>query len=271
VSKRYDSHTAVNELNLTIYQGEFFVLVGGSGSGKSTTLRMINALTEPTDGDVYFNGRRIKDYDIRGLRHRIGYVLQQIALFPTMTVRQNIELMPDILGWDKPKRTSRVNKLLELVGMPPETYLNRYPHELSGGEQQRIGILRAIAAKPDILLMDEPFSALDPLARASLQETVSLIHKKLGTTIVFVTHDMNEAAKLACRIGVMHQGRLVQVDTPQDIQNHPADDYVRSLFGAAQLENTASAEEVINLYRRLDADGKARVREHWAKEENKEN
>lgn len=270
VSKRYDSHTAVNELNLTIYQGEFFVLVGGSGSGKSTTLRMINALTEPTDGDVYFNGRRIKDYDIRGLRHRIGYVLQQIALFPTMTVRQNIELMPDILGWDKPKRTLRVNELLELVGMPPETYLNRYPHELSGGEQQRIGILRAIAAKPDILLMDEPFSALDPLARASLQETVSLIHKKLGTTIVFVTHDMNEAAKLACRIGVMHQGRLVQVDTPQDIQNHPADDYVRSLFGAAQPENTASADEVINLYRRLDADGKARVREHWAKEENKE-
>ena len=164
VSKRYDNHTAVNELNLTIYQGEFFVLVGGSGSGKSTTLRMINALTEPTDGDVYFNGRRIKDYDIRGLRHRIGYVLQQIALFPTMTVRQNIELMPDILGWDKSKRTSRVNELLELVGMPPETYLNRYPHELSGGEQQRIGILRAIAAKPDILLMDEPFSALDPLA-----------------------------------------------------------------------------------------------------------
>ena len=168
VSKRYDNQTAVNELNLTIYQGEFFVLVGGSGSGKSTTLRMINALTEPTDGDVYFNGRRIKDYDIRGLRHRIGYVLQQIALFPTMTVRQNIELMPDILGWDKPKRTSRVNELLELVGMPPETYLNRYPHELSGGEQQRIGILRAIAAKPDILLNDEPFSALDPLARASL-------------------------------------------------------------------------------------------------------
>ena len=271
VSKRYDSHTAVNELNLTIYQGEFFVLVGGSGSGKSTTLRMINALTEPTDGDVYFNGRRIKDYDIRGLRHRIGYVLQQIALFPTMTVRQNIELMPDILGWDKPKRTSRVSELLELVGMPPETYLNRYPHELSGGEQQRIGILRAIAAKPDILLMDEPFSALDPLARASLQETVSLIHKKLGTTIVFVTHDMNEAAKLACRIGVMQQGRLVQVDTPQDIQNHPADDYVRSLFGAAQPENTASADEVINLYRRLDADGKARVREHWAKEGSEEN
>ena len=234
VSKRYDGHAAVSELNLTIYQGEFFVLVGGSGSGKSTTLRMINALTEPTDGDVYFNGRRIKDYDIRPLRHRIGYVLQQIALFPTMTVAQNIELMPDILGWDKAQRKERVGELLELVGLSPAQYQNRYPHELSGGEQQRVGILRAIAAKPDILLMDEPFSALDPLARASLQETVSLIHKKLGTTIVFVTHDMAEALKLACRIGVMHQGRLVQVATPQDIQNHPADDYVRSLFSATQ-------------------------------------
>ena len=188
VSKRYDGHAAVSELNLTIYQGEFFVLVGGSGSGKSTTLRMINALTEPTDGDVYFNGRRIKDYDIRPLRHRIGYVLQQIALFPTMTVAQNIELMPDVLGWDKAQRKARASELLELVGLSPAQYQSRYPHELSGGEQQRVGILRAIAAKPDILLMDEPFSALDPLARASLQETVSLIHKKLGTTIVFVTH-----------------------------------------------------------------------------------
>ena len=267
--KQYDGKYAVRDLDLTIYQGEFFVLVGGSGSGKSTTLRMINALIEPTDGNVYLLGKRIKDYDIRQLRHQIGYVLQQIALFPTMTVAENIELMPDVLGWTKAERKTRVNELLELVELDPAHYRDRYPHELSGGEQQRIGILRAIAAKPDILLMDEPFSALDPLARASLQETVSLIHKKLGTTIVFVTHDMNEAAKLACRIGVMHQGRLIQVDTPQDIQNHPADDYVRSLFGAAQPENTASAEEVINLYRRLDADGKARVREHWAKEENK--
>ncbi|OAM26427.1 MULTISPECIES: ABC transporter ATP-binding protein [Eikenella] len=260
VSKLYENRAAVSNLNLTIYQGEFFVLVGGSGSGKSTTLRMINALTEPTDGDVYFNGRRIKDYDIRPLRHRIGYVLQQIALFPTMTVRQNIELMPDILGWSKPQRTARANELLELVRMPPDTYLDRYPHELSGGEQQRIGILRAIAAKPDILLMDEPFSALDPLARASLQETVSLIHKKLGTTIVFVTHDMNEAAKLACRIGVMHEGRLVQVGTPDQIRNTPADSYVRSLFGAAAQQPADSAEAVIERYLNLDANGKARVR-----------
>ena len=258
VSKRYDSHAAVSKLNLTIYQGEFFVLVGGSGSGKSTTLRMINALTEPTDGDVYFNGRRIKDYDIRPLRHRIGYVLQQIALFPTMTVAQNIELMPDILGWDKAQRKARASELLELVGLSPAQYQSRYPHELSGGEQQRVGILRAIAAKPDILLMDEPFSALDPLARASLQETVSLIHKKLGTTIVFVTHDMAEALKLACRIGVMHQGRLVQVATPQDIQNYPADDYVRSLFSATQTNDSAAS--VIAGFAQLNEMEKAEVR-----------
>ncbi|MFA9949311.1 ABC transporter ATP-binding protein [Dentiradicibacter hellwigii] len=258
VSKHYDSHAAVSELNLTIYRGEFFVLVGGSGSGKSTTLRMINALTEPTDGNVYFNGRRIKDYDIRPLRHRIGYVLQQIALFPTMTVAQNIELMPDILGWGKAERKARINELLELVGLPPAQYRRRYPHELSGGEQQRVGILRAIAAKPDILLMDEPFSALDPLARASLQETVSLIHKKLGTTIVFVTHDMGEALKLACRIGVMQHGRLLQVATPQDIQNHPADDYVRSLFSAAQTNDNAAS--VIAAFTQLDETEKAEVR-----------
>lgn len=257
VSKRYDGHAAVSELNLTIYQGEFFVLVGGSGSGKSTTLRMINALTEPTDGDVYFNGRRIKDYDIRPLRHRIGYVLQQIALFPTMTVAQNIELMPDILGWDKAQRKARASELLELVGLSPAQYQNRYPHELSGGEQQRVGILRAIAAKPDILLMDEPFSALDPLARASLQETVSLIHKKLGTTIVFVTHDMAEALKLACRIGVMHNGKLVQIGTPEAIKKQPANDYVQSLFSTADAPD---AERIIHQFLRLDPKGQEAVR-----------
>ena len=155
--KHYDGKYAVRDLDLTIYQGEFFVLVGGSGSGKSTTLRMINALIEPTDGNVYLHGKRIKDYDIRQLRHQIGYVLQQIALFPTMTVAENIELMPDVLGWPKAERKTRVNELLELVELDPAHYRDRYPHELSGGEQQRIGILRAIAAKPQVLLMDESY------------------------------------------------------------------------------------------------------------------
>ena len=258
VNKRYDNHTAVNELNLTIYQGEFFVLVGGSGSGKSTTLRMINALIEPTDGNVYLHGKRIKDYDIRQLRHQIGYVLQQIALFPTMTVAENIALMPDILGWPKAERKARVNELWELVELDPTRYRDRYPHELSGGEQQRIGILRAIAAKPQVLLMDEPFSALDPLVRTVLQDQIAMIHQKFGTTIVFVTHDMQEALKLACRIGVMHNGQLVQIGTPEEIKKQPANDYVQSLFSAADAPD---AERIIHQFLRLDQQGQAAVRQ----------
>lgn len=257
VSKHYDSLAAVSELNLTIYQGEFFVLVGGSGSGKSTTLRMINTLIEPTDGNVYLHGKRIKDYDIRQLRHQIGYVLQQIALFPTMTVAENIELIPDILGWPKTERKTRVNELLELVELDPTHYRDRYPHELSGGEQQRIGILRAIAAKPQVLLMDEPFSALDPLVRTVLQDQIAMIHQKFGTTIVFVTHDMQEALKLACRIGVMHNGKLVQIGTPEEIKKQPANDYVQSLFSAA---DTPDAERIINQFLRLDQQGQEEVR-----------
>ncbi|AHN72494.1 ABC transporter ATP-binding protein [Aggregatibacter actinomycetemcomitans] len=263
VSKYYDGQHAVQTLNLTIYQGEFFVLVGGSGSGKSTTLRMINALTEPTDGDVYFQGKRIKDYNIHTLRHRIGYVLQQIALFPTMTVAQNIALMPDILGWHKNERKSRVNTLLELVNLPPAQYQDRYPRELSGGEQQRIGILRAIAANPHLLLMDEPFSALDPLVRAALQDQISLIHKKFGTTIVFVTHDMQEALKLACRIGVMQNGKLVQVGKPNEIQQQPANSYVKSLF--ASSEQALTVEKVIMQYEQLSKTEQASVRKWLAR------
>ena len=255
--KQYDGKYAVRDLDLTIYQGEFFVLVGGSGSGKSTTLRMINALIEPTDGNVYLHGKRIKDYDIRQLRHQIGYVLQQIALFPTMTVAENIALMPDILGWPKAERKTRVNELLELVELDPSHYRYRYPHELSGGEQQRIGILRAIAAKPQVLLMDEPFSALDPLVRTVLQDQIAMIHQKFGTTIVFVTHDMQEALKLACRIGVMHNGQLVQIGTPEAIKKQPANDYVQSLFAAA---DTPDAERIIHQFLRLDQKGQEAVR-----------
>ena len=255
--KHYDGKYAVRDLDLTIYQGEFFVLVGGSGSGKSTTLRMINALIEPTDGNVYLHGKRIKDYDIRQLRHLIGYVLQQIALFPTMTVAENIELMPDVLGWPKAERKTRVNELLELVELDPAHYQDRYPYELSGGEQQRIGILRAIAAKPQVLLMDEPFSALDPLVRTVLQDQIAMIHQKFGTTIVFVTHDMQEAAKLACRIGVMHNGKLVQIGTPEEIKKQPANDYVQSLFSTADAPD---AERIIHQFLRLDKQGQEAVR-----------
>ena len=257
VGKEYDGHFAVRHLDLTLYQGEFFVLVGGSGSGKSTTLKMINRLIEPEEGDIYFHGKRIKDYPIRPLRHRMGYVLQQIALFPTMTVAQNIALMPEILGWPKAKRQARVNELLELVELDPVQYRKRFPHELSGGEQQRIGILRALAASPEILLMDEPFSALDPLVRATLQAQMAKIHKMLGTSIVFVTHDMQEALKLACRIGVMHQGELVQVGTPEEIQHQPANAYVASLFANTQSPSTAS---ILAQFQALSSDEQQQLR-----------
>ena len=236
VGKRYGEKNVISGLNLSIHEGEFFVMVGPSGCGKTTTLKMINTLTQPSEGDVYFNGKRIKDYDIRRLRHRIGYVLQQIALFPTMTVKQNIELIPDILGWSKSERSRRSGELLEMVGLPPAKYAARYPNELSGGEQQRIGILRAIAAKPDVLLMDEPFSALDPISRNALQEMVADIHQRLGTTIVFVTHNMNEAQRLASRIAVMQGGRLQQLGTPEELQSQPANEFVRSFFQSETID-----------------------------------
>lgn len=230
VEKVYEDKRVIDDLNLTIHEGEFFVLVGPSGSGKTTSLKMVNGLTEPTGGDVYFKGQKIKDHDIEQMRWNMGYVLQKIALFPTMNVSENIDVIPEMIGWPKEKRVARIDELLNLVGLDPEIYRNRPVDELSGGEQQRIGILRAIAAEPDIILMDEPFSALDPISRNQLQDLVVDIHQRLKTTILFVTHDMDEAIKLADRIGIMNQGRLIQVDTAQEILTNPENQVVASLF-----------------------------------------
>lgn len=230
VEKVYGDKRVIDDLNLTIHEGEFFVLVGPSGSGKTTSLKMVNGLTKPTGGDVYFKGQKIKDHDIEKMRWNMGYVLQKIALFPTMNVSENIDVIPEMIGWPKEKRAARIDELLNLVGLDPEIYRNRPVDALSGGEQQRIGILRAIAAEPDIILMDEPFSALDPISRNQLQDLVVDIHERLKTTILFVTHDMNEAIKLADRIGIMNQGRLVQVDTAQEILTNPENQVVTSLF-----------------------------------------
>jgi len=216
VSKKFDQKLVIDQLDLSINKGEIFVLVGPSGSGKTTTLKMINALSEPTDGDIYFKEKRIKEYNIQKMRWQMGYVLQQIALFPTMDVKQNIEVIPEMLGWSKKDRSEAVDRLLTQVKLDPEQYRHRMPKELSGGEQQRIGILRALAANPEIILMDEPFSALDPISRNSLQELVLDLHQELGTTIIFVTHNMKEAVKLGTRIAVMNQGKIVQCDTPFD-------------------------------------------------------
>lgn len=204
VSKEYEGKKVVSDLNFEIQQGEFFILVGPSGSGKTTLLKMINRLLEQTEGNIYLEGKNSKDYNTRQLRFNIGYVLQQIALFPNLTVLENIELIPEMKNWEKRKRREKAKELMKRVGLNPEKYANRYPRDLSGGEQQRVGILRAIIFNPKILLMDEPFSALDPISRNQLQDLIKKIHKEFGMTIVFVTHDMKEAMKLA-RYSVLKQ------------------------------------------------------------------
>lgn len=230
VSKAFDDKIVIDHLDLTIQKGEIFVLVGPSGSGKTTTLKMINALSEPTDGDIYFKEKRIKDYNIQKMRWQMGYVLQQIALFPTMDVKQNIEVIPEMLGWSKKDRSEAVDRLLKQVQLDPEQYRHRLPKALSGGEQQRIGILRALAANQEVILMDEPFSALDPISRNALQELVLDLHKELGTTIIFVTHNMKEAIKLGSRIAVMNKGKIVQCDTPEVIIAQPKTAFVKTFF-----------------------------------------
>lgn len=245
ISKEFEGNVVLKDLNFQVKRGEIFVLVGPSGSGKTTSLKMINGLVEPTEGNLYFNDKRIKDYNIQKLRWSIGYVLQQIALFPTMSVKENIETIPEMLGWDKARREKRVDELLKEVDMDPEQFRDRMPSELSGGQQQRIGIIRALAAEPDIILMDEPFSALDPISRASLQDLVIELHQKLGNTIVFVTHNMKEAMKVGSRIAVMHEGKLIQCDTPDEIQKHPANQFVEDFFDETTDEVYTHTLEVL--------------------------
>lgn len=216
----------LRDLTFTIQEGEFFVLIGPSGCGKTTTLKLINRLLEQTDGDIFFQGKRLKDYNLRELRLETGYVLQQIALFPNMTVAENIALIPEMKGMDKAAILEKTRELLTKVGLEPDQYLNRLPKDLSGGERQRIGILRAIIANPKVLLMDEPFSALDPISRSQLQDLIKDLHREFGMTTVFVTHDMDEAVKLADRICLMRAGEVVQLGTPDELRNQPADDFV---------------------------------------------
>ena len=217
-------------LNFEIQEGEFFVLVGPSGSGKTTTLKLINRLIEQTDGDIYFNNKRLKDYNLRELRLETGYVLQQIALFPNLTVAENISLIPEMKKIDKKVIKEQTEDLLKKVGLDPKHYMKRFPKELSGGEKQRIGILRAIIANPKNLLMDEPFSALDPISKVQLQDLIKQLHDEYKRTTVFVTHDMDEAMKLADRICVLKDGRVVQIATPEVLKEKPVDDFVREFF-----------------------------------------
>ena len=233
VALRYTDKDILKDVNLRIEAGEFMVLVGPSGSGKTTMIKMINRLLEPTDGNIYMDGKRIKDYDERELRLSTGYVLQAIALFPNLTVAENIALIPEMKGWGKERVASKTVELLEKVGLPASDYADRKPHELSGGEQQRIGIVRAIIAEPRILLMDEPFSALDAISRKQLQALTKELHKEFGMTTIFVTHDTDEALKLGDRIAVLQEGEIVQVADSDTILAQPVNDFVADLFGGA--------------------------------------
>lgn len=221
-------------LTFDIKEGEFFVLVGPSGSGKTTTLKLLNRLLEQTDGDILFQGKKLKDYDLRDLRLQMGYVLQQIALFPNLTVAENIALIPEIKKMAKGEIVAKTRELLTRVGLDPDRYWNRLPKDLSGGEKQRIGILRAIIANPKVLLMDEPFSALDPISRSQLQDLIQEFHRDFQMTTVFVTHDMAEAVKLADRICLMSEGQVVQIGSPQDLQDHPKTDFVKQFFAGKE-------------------------------------
>lgn len=233
VALRYTEKDILKDVNLLIEDGEFMVLVGPSGSGKTTMIKMINRLLEPTGGNIYMNGKRIKDYNERELRLSTGYVLQQIALFPNLTVAENIALIPEMKGWSKEQIASKTEELLDKVGLPATEYVKRMPSELSGGEQQRIGIVRAIIGEPKILLMDEPFSALDAISRKQLQTLTKDLHKEFGMTTIFVTHDTDEALKLGDRIAVLEEGEIVQVADPKTILAQPANDFVADLFGGA--------------------------------------
>ena len=236
VALRYGEKSVLEDVNLKINDGEFMVLVGPSGSGKTTMLKMINRLLEPTDGNIYMDDKRIKDYNQRDLRLSTGYVLQQIALFPNLTVAENIAIIPEMKGWNKDKIKQNTAELLEMVGLPAKEYAGRLPGMLSGGEQQRVGIVRAIIGEPRILLMDEPFSALDAISRKQLQVLTKKLHNEFGVTIIFVTHDTDEALLLADRIAVLQNGQICQIDKPNAILENPANDFVANLFGGVKHE-----------------------------------
>ncbi len=211
------------------------MLIGPSGCGKTTTLQMINRLVEPTDGQILVNGRPNTEMDVVQLRREMGYVFQEIGLFPHMTVAQNISVVPDLQGWSAQQKQQRAEELLELVRMDSDIYIDRFPRELSGGQQQRIGVLRALAADPDILLMDEPFGALDPITRSQLQQELLELQQEVQKTIVFVTHDMDEATKLADRIVMMKNGHIVQIDPPRDMLRNPEDRFVAEFIGPRRM------------------------------------
>ena len=229
IKKTYDNKVIINDLNLNINKGEFITVIGSSGCGKTTVLKMINGLNTPDKGEIFINGKNIKNENIIELRRKIGYSIQGTSLFPHMTIEKNISYVPNLINKkNKDEIKKSVSKLIKIVGLE-ESILGRYPEQLSGGQQQRVGIARALAAQPDILLMDEPFGAVDEITRKQLQDEIIRIHKDLGVTIIFITHDIKEALKLGTRVLVMDKGEIVQFNKPEVIKKHPVNDFVREL------------------------------------------
>ena len=229
-------NVGLKNINLTINESEITVFIGPSGSGKTTLLKMINRLEDNTTGEVKINGKNVKEYNIHKMRWDIGYALQQVALFPHMNVEENIAIVPELKKWKKEKINARIDELLNMVGLEPEKYRKRKPSELSGGEAQRVGIARALAADPKIILMDEPFSALDPITRASLQEDVKKLQKQIHKTIVFVTHDIEEAFLLGDKICIIQDGELIQSGTKHEIISNPKNDFVKKFIAIKKKE-----------------------------------
>jgi len=231
VTKKYGDFTAINDISFTVENGEVCVLIGPSGCGKSTTIKLINRMLEPTKGEILVDGREVRGERPDVLRRKIGYVIQNIGLFPHMTVAENIAVVPKLLGWERAKIGERTNVLLDLIGLDPQLYASKYPRELSGGEAQRIGVARALAADPPLLLMDEPFGAVDPLNRQVLQAEFLKIQRKLHKTVIFVTHDLDEAIRLADQIVLLDKGRVLQDDSPENLLSRPATKFVRNFVG----------------------------------------
>ena len=239
LSKLFGDVMAVVDVSLSVEPGQLLVLLGSSGSGKTTMLKMVNRLIDPTSGTVLIDGQDVGSLEPHELRRRIGYVFQKVGLFPHMTVAENIAITPSLLGWERPRVEERVDELLELVELDPGALRGRRPAELSGGQQQRVGVARALAAEPRLMLLDEPFGALDPLTRDRLQQSFSRIRRQLGLTAIFVTHDMVEALLLGDRIAVMQAGRLVQLGTPRELVLQPADEYVERLMDTPRRQARA--------------------------------
>ncbi len=229
-------YPAVNDVSLTVNEGEFVTILGSSGCGKTTLLKMVNRLYEPDTGSIILFGEDISTVDVVKVRRRIGYVIQQIGLFPHYTVGDNIATVPKLLKWEKAKIDARVDELLTLVGLEPKEFRDRYPAQLSGGQQQRVGLARALAVDPKIMLMDEPFGAVDSITREKLQDELVRLHKETGKTFLFVTHDIEEAFKLGDRVLIMNEGTVRQFDTPEAIIRHPADPFVASLVNSAKAK-----------------------------------